>query len=216
MALVLARMIYRDYGNADDMVIKVKDHHVQTLATLLVIINQHVAFRKNRYRIANRTYVGVTFPNEPNTNLPPPPPPPKPSQQAIVHHNQPFTCRKKNQAYTVQTPGSTPGLGFRRGGIQHPNNRLLIQPPRNTPRTPAHDTQTPLIHNTPHNNIAQEDNPQYNQAQIEAADHNQAQTGERQTHQEQANTCKIMPGTIMSIIIKQTNTCTHIHQTTMT
>jgi hypothetical protein len=53
MALVLARIIYRDYGNADDRVIKVKDHHVKTLATLLVIINQHVAFRKNIYRIAN-------------------------------------------------------------------------------------------------------------------------------------------------------------------
>jgi hypothetical protein len=142
------------------------------------------------YRIANMTYVGVTFPNEPNTNLPPPPPPPKPSQQAIVHHNQPFTCRKKNQAYTVQTPGSTPRLGFRRGGIQHPNNMLLIQPPRNTPRTPAQelDTQTPLLHNTPHNNIDQEANPQYNQAQIDATDHNQAQAEERQRNQEQANT----------------------------
>jgi hypothetical protein len=217
-ALVLARMIYRDYGNADDRVIKVKDHHVQTLATLLVIINQHVAFRKNIYRIANRTYVGVTFPNEPNTNLPPPPPPPKPSQQAMVHHNQPFTCRKKNQAYTVQTPGSTPGLGFRRGGIQHPNNRLLIQPPRNTPRTPAHelDTQTPLIHNTPHNNIDQEDNPQYNQAQIEATDHNQAQTGERQQTRNKQIQADIMPGTIMPMITKQTNTYKHVHQITMT
>jgi hypothetical protein len=195
MALVLARIIYRDYGNADDRVIKVKDHHVKTLATLLVIINQHVAFRKNRYRIANRTYLGVTFPNEPNTNLPPPPPPPKPSQQAMVHHNQPLTGRRKSQAYTVQTPGSTPGLGFRRGGIQHPNNRLLIQPPKNTPRTPAHelDTQTPLIHNTPQNDIDQEASPHYNQAQIEAAAHDQAQTGERQTNQDKQIQADIMP-----------------------
>jgi hypothetical protein len=126
----------------------------------------------------------------------------------MVHHNRPFTCRKKSQAYTVQTPGSTPGLGFRRGGTQHPNNRLLIQPPRNTPRTPAHelDTQTPLIHNTPHNNTDQEDNPLYNQAQIEATDHNQAQTGEMQTNQEQANTGRHNARDNKPIIIKQTNT----------
>jgi hypothetical protein len=31
-----------------------------------------------------------------------------------------MTGRRRSQAYTVQTLGSTPGLGFRRGGIQHP------------------------------------------------------------------------------------------------
>jgi hypothetical protein len=170
-ALVLAKIIYSDYESTNERVMRAKDLHTSTLATLLVMMNQHTAFRKNRYKTATRTYIGPTFTAAlPAGQVPPPPPPMK--GKGPVKFSSIEQQRNKANKYTVETPGTSSkhraGLGFRRGGTHTTEEQLVIHPPRNeqlrveappirlmlennaTPNREA--TPTPNPHSTPVNN----------------------------------------------------------------
>jgi hypothetical protein len=142
--LVLAKIVNRDFGKTNERVKRVKEGHIKTLSTLLILVNQHVAFRKDRYTTVDITYPGVTFPpthNQPTPSLndkqiitgqhiqPPPPPPPKPNQGPKTDRN-----------YYVQTPGGDTPAGFRRGGTLEPSDKLITIPPKAGPK---HGYNTP-------------------------------------------------------------------------
>jgi hypothetical protein len=134
--LVLTKMVHRDFGKTHEQTKRVKERHMKTLSTLLVLINQHVAFRKNRYKVAERTYIGTRFEQPKQPIKGPPPPPPKQDQALAINTGQqlqlpgppepaPHKIPGTNKEYVVQTPGTGTPPGFKRGGRIESDEKLV-------------------------------------------------------------------------------------------
>jgi hypothetical protein len=83
-ALVLTKIVQRDVGTQNEQYRRAMETHIRTLATAVYFLNQHVAFRKNRYKLSERQHIPVQQKQQEQPVQPTPPPATQNPQAAQV------------------------------------------------------------------------------------------------------------------------------------